>query len=67
MTAREIASRHFEDRRLDGLGMLMAENEILSHCELLVAAGDVVQSADDGYEATGAQAFAALIENLEAA
>jgi glyoxylase-like metal-dependent hydrolase (beta-lactamase superfamily II) len=67
MTAREIASRHFENRRLDGLGMSMAENEILSHCELLVAAGDVVQSADDGFEATGTQAFAALVENLEAA
>jgi hypothetical protein len=47
--------------------MLMTENDILSHCELLLDAGDVVHSAEDGYDATGTQTFAALIESLEAA
>jgi len=66
MTAREIASRHFKDRLLDGFGILMADHEILSHCELLVAAGDVVQSAGVVFEATGTEDFATLIKELEA-
>jgi hypothetical protein len=45
----------------------MTENDILSHCELPVAAGDVVHSVEDGYDATGTQTFEALIESLEAA
>ena len=38
-TAGEIALAHFEPHLLKGMGMAMAENEVLSHCELLMGAG----------------------------
>ena len=45
--------------------MLMAENEIISHCELLSASGDVVLTEDNTYMATGSTNFEATIQSLE--
>ena len=40
-TASEIAERHFNSKLLKGMGIHMAVNEVLSHCELLADSGDV--------------------------
>jgi glyoxylase-like metal-dependent hydrolase (beta-lactamase superfamily II) len=63
-TAAEIAREHFEERQLKGYGILMAENEIVSHCELLEACGDV-RRAGDHYQATGTMNFESFIPSLE--
>jgi len=44
----------------------MAENEVLSHCELLCAGNDVVSAGDEGFGATGNSNFESLIQSLEA-
>jgi len=62
-TAREIALDHFEERQLKGYGILMAENEISSHCELLEACGDL-RLAGDHYLATGTKNFETFIRSL---
>jgi glyoxylase-like metal-dependent hydrolase (beta-lactamase superfamily II) len=62
-TATEIAREHFEERQLKGYGILMAENEIASHCELLEASGDV-RRAGDHYLATGTMHFESFIRSL---
>jgi glyoxylase-like metal-dependent hydrolase (beta-lactamase superfamily II) len=62
-TATEIAREHFEERQLKGYGILMAENEIVSHCELLEACGDV-RRAGDHYLATGTMHFESFIRSL---
>ena len=41
-TVREIAVEYFDEPLLKGFGILMAENEVISHCELLSACGDAV-------------------------
>jgi glyoxylase-like metal-dependent hydrolase (beta-lactamase superfamily II) len=63
-TAREIARKHFDERLLKGAGILMAENEIVSHCELMMASGDVTMRADGTLEATGSQDFEGMIRQL---
>ena len=65
-TAREIAAAHFEEPLLKGVGSIMAENEILSHCELLSASKDVFLVEDTGFAATGSANFESLIKSLEA-
>jgi hypothetical protein len=45
---------------------MMAENEVLSHCELLCASKDVVLAGDKGFAATGSSNFESLIQSLEA-
>jgi glyoxylase-like metal-dependent hydrolase (beta-lactamase superfamily II) len=65
-TAREIAAAHFEEHLLKGVGMMMAENEVLSHCELLCASNDVLLVGDKGFAVTGSSNFEALIRSLEA-
>jgi glyoxylase-like metal-dependent hydrolase (beta-lactamase superfamily II) len=62
--ARQIAERHFADHLLEGYGIIMAEHEILSHCELLAAAGDIAANDGFGFEATGNTAFENLIESV---
>jgi len=42
-----------------------AENEILSHCELLQTSGDVVSCNGGRFEATGTSTFESTIEALE--
>ena len=38
-TAEEIAAAHFDEKLLEGYGSIMAANEIVSHCELLIECG----------------------------
>ena len=64
-TARELAVAYFEAPLLKGSGIIMAENEILSHCELLQACGDVLPSDDGRFEATGTSTFESAIDALE--
>ena len=45
-TAREIALTYFAPRLLQGPGIFMAINEVLSHCELLGTGGDVTVEGD---------------------
>ncbi len=63
-SAHEIAVEHFEERLLKGFGMLLAENEIISHCELLTASGDVGFMEDKRYMATGSTNFESTIQSL---
>ena len=65
-TAREIAAAHFEEPLLKGFGIMMAESEILSHCELLSASKDVFLVEDTEFAATGSSNFESLIQSLEA-
>ena len=65
-TAEEIAVDHFEDRLLEGYGTLMAANEIVSHCELLIESGDVFTDGEDRFTACGSRQFEAYIDNLTA-
>ena len=66
-TATELAVACFDAALLKGTGIVMAENEILSHCELLQTSGDVVWCTGGGLEATGASNFESFIEALEPA
>ena len=43
----------------------MAANEVISHCELLMAGGDVTEVDHKKYAANGKQGFGAYIESLE--
>lgn len=65
-TAREIAVEHFEEHLLRGFGMLMAENEINSHCELLRASGDLILRKEKKFMATGTTNFTSTIQSLKA-
>jgi glyoxylase-like metal-dependent hydrolase (beta-lactamase superfamily II) len=63
-TAEEIAAIHFEKRLLEGFGSMMAANEIVSHCELLIESGDVTTVNGNAYTATGSMQFETYIKNL---
>ncbi len=63
-TVRELAVEHFPASALEGVGILMGENEIISHCELLFAAGDVGPVDNETYSATGSTHFESLIRSL---
>ncbi len=65
-TAREIAKEHFDASLLEGMGIMLGENEILSHCELLCAGMDIVTVGEDRFEATGNANFESLIQSLDA-
>ena len=65
-TAEEIAAAHFEESLLEGFGSIMAENEIVSHCELLIECGDVTPLNGSTYAATGSMQFEIDIKNLGA-
>ncbi len=65
-TAAEIAAAHFEERLLEGFGSIMAENEIVSHCELLIECGDVTLLNGNTYAATGSMQFETYIKGLGA-
>ena len=56
-TAEQIAATHFEEELLEGYGSIMAANEIVSHCELLIESGDVVAVAGKAYASTGSMQF----------
>ena len=63
-TAEEIAAAHFEERLLEGFGSMMAANEIVSHCELLIESKDIAALDGKGYAATGSMQFETFIKNL---
>jgi hypothetical protein len=56
-TAEEIAQEHFEESLLEGFGSIMAANEIVSHCEFLVACGDMIGVNEKQYGETGTANF----------
>jgi glyoxylase-like metal-dependent hydrolase (beta-lactamase superfamily II) len=62
-TAGELARAHFEEKLLEGFGSIMAANEVVSHCELLAACGDVTLADDNRYEATGSCNFEQYIQH----
>jgi len=64
-TVERIVQRHFEPSLLEGPGRHMATNEILSHCELLVDRGDLVETGRRRFEASGTRRFEVLIRTLE--
>ncbi len=63
-TAEEIAQEHFDVKLLEGFGSMMAANEIISHCELLIASGDVAANGENNYAVTGNTDFKIYIESL---
>lgn len=65
-TAEEIAATHFEKRLLRGYGNIMAVNEIVSHCELLIESGDITMLRDGTYTVTGSMQFETDIKDLTA-
>ena len=65
MTAEEIARDYFEESLLEGLGSMMAANEIVSHCELLIECGDVAPSDGNNYAASGSRGFERYIQELK--
>jgi len=62
--AREIAIEHFSASSLKGAGMLMAENEVISHCELLAVAGDIRPAEGERFVATGSANVESTIRSL---
>lgn len=56
-----IARSHFEPDKLQGPGIMMAQNEVLCHCELLMEAGDLARAGEAAFAATGSQNFEGLI------
>jgi len=60
-TADEIALEHFEASLLEGFGKLMAANEIISHCELMMVSEDIIKVENDRYATTGTDNFEDLI------
>ena len=64
--AEEIAAAHFEEKLLAGFGRLMAANEIVSHCELLIECGDVIPVQANAFAATGSRQFETYIQDLKA-
>jgi hypothetical protein len=65
-TADDIAAEHFEKRLLEGFGNIMAANEIISHCELLIESGDVITVDGNCYAASGKTQFETYIQELKA-
>jgi glyoxylase-like metal-dependent hydrolase (beta-lactamase superfamily II) len=63
-TAEEIAQEHFDQKLMEGFGSMMAANEAISHCELLIACGDVTTIDGNKYAATGKTDFKVYIESL---
>ncbi|MBW1869184.1 MAG: hypothetical protein JRI73_07785, partial [Deltaproteobacteria bacterium] len=62
---KEIVVNHFRESYIKGLGMHMAENEIMSHLELLLDCGDVQQIDETTYAASGSNSFETVIKALE--
>ena len=62
--ARGIAIEHFTASSVEGVGILMAENEVISHCELLSVAGDVSTVEGNRYVPTSSENFESTIQSL---
>ncbi len=67
MTDSQIASKHFEQKLLRGVGRFMAANEIGSHCELLLSSGDITVADDGKYHLTGKLNFETFIDSIPVA
>jgi glyoxylase-like metal-dependent hydrolase (beta-lactamase superfamily II) len=63
-SAEEIARIYFDERLLKGFGSLMAVNEVVSHCELMIRSGDVVTQDANLYTAVGSTHFEAYIHSI---
>ena len=63
-TAEEIAREYFPANLLKGLGQYMAANEILSHCELLLTAGDIAPAGGNQFTAAGCSNIGTFIQSL---
>jgi len=63
-TVKEIALKYFDESLLKGYGILMAENEIISHCELLEASEDAHAAEDQKYVSSGNMNFETFIRSL---
>jgi len=61
-TADEIALVHFEERLLEGYGRLLAANEVISHCELMIKSKDVIIADGGRYAVTGSTNFGEYID-----
>ncbi len=59
--AEDMARDHFEPNLLEGFGINMAINEILSHCELMEITGDVASVSKNQFVATGTRQFQSFI------
>ena len=64
MTDSQIASIHFDQKLLRGVGRRMAANEINSHCELLISSGDIAITDDSKYHLTGQIKFEDFIDSI---
>jgi glyoxylase-like metal-dependent hydrolase (beta-lactamase superfamily II) len=64
-TPEEIAREHFEPSLLEGFGISLAVNEILSHCELLKHSHDIRFVEDNRIASTGTVNFESMIDALE--
>jgi glyoxylase-like metal-dependent hydrolase (beta-lactamase superfamily II) len=63
-SADDIARIHFNESLLKGPGKRMAANEILSHCELMVASGDLHEVKKNQYVTTGGESFEKSIRSM---
>ena len=63
-TAAETAREHFDEKLLEGFGSQMAANEVISHCELLIASGDITAIDGNKYAVTGRTGFKDYIASL---
>ncbi len=63
-SAKEIAGAYFAESLLKGLGIHLALNEVMSHCELMEIAGDLVMDRDNVAAVTGSKRFESIIRAL---
>ncbi len=62
-TAEEVAREHFDSKLIKGFGIRMAENEILSHTELLQCSNDIHLQEDGTFVGLGTSHFESLIRD----
>ena len=60
----EVATAHFRPELLKGHGISLASDEVVSHCELMAASGDVVFMEDGKIASRGTENFLSLIGGL---
>lgn len=60
----DLVGAYFEPTLLEGFGINLAINEILSHCELMEITGDVASVDNGRFAATGAGRFESFINEL---
>ena len=63
-TAEDLAREHFDPDLLKGFGIKMAENEILSHTELLRISNDILLGEDGTFVGLGTSHFESLMRRM---